>query len=109
MPVIAGTYLYLDAEPHRFASDRGFVFSLVRRFRSISDANTGLYENESTGQVHRAYKEIPPRTIEQLGAMLIDGFKRFVAHVRLRERRRAEREREAKALLEEGFESITEE
>jgi hypothetical protein len=35
--------------------------------------------------------------------MLIDGFKTTVAHARLRERRKAQREREAKALLEEGF------
>lgn len=104
---VAGMYLYQDQNPNRFASDRGFTFELVRRFRAISDANIGLYENPNG--VRRAYKEIAPRTIEQLGGMLIAGFKRFVAHVRLVERRRAEREREARVLLEEGFATVEEE
>jgi hypothetical protein len=107
--VVAGMYLFLEAEPHRFVSDRGFTFELVRRFRSISDANIGLYEDNSSGRVRRAYKEISPRTIEQLGGMLIAGFNRFVGHVRLVERRRAEREREARVLLEEGFATVVEE
>ena len=107
--VRAGMYLFQDVNEHRFASDRGFTFELVRRFRSISDANIGLYEDGYTGRVRRAYKEIPPKTIEQLGAMLIEGFKRFVAHVRLHEQRKAELEREARALQEEGFASVQEE
>jgi hypothetical protein len=101
--VVAGMYLLQEANSHHFASDKGFTFELVRRFRSLSDANS------DSGRVCRAYKEIPPRTVGQLGAILVEGFKTFVAHVRLRERRTAEREREAKALLEEGSASVTEE
>jgi hypothetical protein len=104
--VIAGMYLYQDAEPHRFASDRGFAFELVRRFRSISDANIGFYEDGDSGKVRRAYKEIPPRTIEHIGVLLVEGFSRFVAHVRLHQRKKAAREQEARQLLQEGFSEI---
>ncbi len=104
--VVAGMYIYMDENPHRFASDRGFTFELVRRSRSISDANIGQYEDGDSGRIRRAYREIPPRTIEQIGALLIDGFKTFVAHVRLYERKKAEREREAKELLQHGFANL---
>jgi hypothetical protein len=56
--------------------------------------------------VGRAYKEISPRTIEQLGAVLIDGFKTFVAFVRIHERKQAERTQEARNLLQDGFAEI---
>jgi hypothetical protein len=82
------------------------MFELVRRFRSLSDANVGLYENSESGRVRRAYKEIPPKAIEQLGLMLIEGFKTFVAHVRLCERKKLNLEKESKQLLEEGFASL---
>ncbi|MGO9017321.1 MAG: hypothetical protein ACLQVJ_03125 [Syntrophobacteraceae bacterium] len=104
--VVAGMYLHMDDNPHRFRSDEGFAFELVRRFRSISDANIGLYENSYSGRVRRAYKEIPPRTIGQLGTMLIEGFKTFVAFVRIHERKQAERQQEARTLLQEGFAGI---
>ena len=80
--VVAGMYLLQDASSHRFASDKGFTFELVRRFRSLSDANVGLYENADSGRVRRAYREIPARTVAQLGAILVEGFKTFVAFVR---------------------------
>ncbi len=104
--VIAGLYLFQDDQPHRIVSDRGFTFGLVRRFRSLSDANVGLYENSESGRVRRAYKEIPPKTIEQLGPMLMEGFKTFVAHVRLCEREKLNLEKESKQLLEAGFASL---
>ncbi|MGO9373129.1 MAG: hypothetical protein ACLQBD_13620 [Syntrophobacteraceae bacterium] len=104
--VVAGMYLLQDANSHRFASDKGFTFELVRRFRSLSDANVGLYENADSGKVRRAYREIPPRTVGQLGAILVDGFKTFVAFVRIHERKQAERVQEARNLLQEGFAEI---
>ena len=51
-------------------------------------------------------REIPPRTIGQLGYNLIDGFKTFVAFVRLYERKQTERVQEARNLLQEGFAEI---
>jgi hypothetical protein len=105
--VVAGMYLLQDEYPHRFASDQGFRFELVRRFRSISDANIGLYENSESGMVRRAYKEIPPRTIAQLGAILMDGFKTFVAYVRLHERKKAAQEQEVRTLFQEGFDCLS--
>jgi hypothetical protein len=106
--VVAGIYLFQDECPHRFSSDKGFTFELVRRFRSISDANVGLYENPDSGRVRRAYKEITPRTIEQLGVLLVEGFKTFAAFVRIHERKKAERAQNARNLLEEGFAELTE-
>lgn len=104
--VVAGMHLFLYENPHRFASDRGFTFELVRMFRSISDANIGLYENAESGKVKRAYKEIPPRTIGQLGCILLDGFKSFVAFVRVHEQKQAKRVAEARTLLREGFDGL---
>ncbi|MFZ2448024.1 MAG: hypothetical protein WAW37_16830 [Syntrophobacteraceae bacterium] len=104
--VVAGMHLYMHENPYRFSSDRGFVFELVRRFRSISDANVGVYQNLDSGKVSRAYKEIPPNTVEQLGAILAEGFATFVAFVRLHEKREAERVAEVKTLLEDGFNSL---
>lgn len=104
--VVAGMYLFMDEEPRRFASDRGFTFELVRRFRSMSDANIGFYGNEDSGKVKRAYKEIPPRTIGQLGYTLVEGFKTWVAFVRIHERKQAERVQEARNLLQQGFDSL---
>lgn len=107
--VVAGMYLYLDQNPHKFVSDQGFTFELVRRFRSISDANIGFYEDGSSGRVRRAYREIPPRTIEQLGVMLIEGFKRFVTHVSWLERGKMEREKEVRTALYEGAANVDDE
>jgi len=104
--VVAAMYRFMDENPRSFASDKGFTFELVRRFRSLSDANIGLYENPDSGRVRRAYKEIPPRTIGQLGAILINGFKTFVAFVRIHERKQAERAQEARNLLQDGFDSL---
>ncbi len=106
--LVAGMYLLQDTNSHRFASDKGFTFELVRRFRSLSDANVGLYENSDNGRVRRAYKEIPPRTVAQLGAILVEGFKTFVALVRLHERKQAEQAQEARSLLQEGFAGLSE-
>jgi len=39
----------------------------------------------------------------------MEGFSKFVAHVVLLERRKAQTEREAKALLDEGFAGLGEE
>lgn len=105
--VVAGMHLFMDAEPRAISSDKGFRFELVRQFRGISDANIGMYENPDSGEVKRAYKEIPPRTVDQLGQMLLDGFKTFVAFVRMYERKQAEREQEARNLLEQGFSSLS--
>jgi hypothetical protein len=40
--VVAEMYIYMDENPRSFASDTGFTFELVRRFRSISDTNIVL-------------------------------------------------------------------
>lgn len=102
--VVAGMFIFEEENRYRFASRRGFTFELVRRFRSISDANIGIYG--ACGNVRRAYKEIPPQTIQRIGDMLIEGFRGFVGGVLLYERRQAERERQAKALLNEGFAEV---
>lgn len=106
--VVAGMHLYMHENPHRFSTDRGFTFELVRQFRSISDANVGFYDKSGSGKVKRAYKEIPPRTIGQLGYILVDGYKTFVALVRRHEIRQAERMQEARNLLQEGFDNLPE-
>ncbi len=106
--VVAGMHLYWHEYPHRFSSDRGFTFEMVRMFRSMSDANIGFDESAASGKVKRAYKEIPPRTIGQLGYTLNDGFKSFVAFVRHHEQKKAEKEQDARNLLEVGFAGISE-
>lgn len=105
--MVGGMFLLQERDPRRFASDEGFRFQLVRRFRSLSDANIGLH-NVHTGSVHRAYRELPPRTLEQLGQLLIEGYKTFTNFILRLERREVERAQEAKMLLHGGFDSIEE-
>ncbi|MFC4351685.1 hypothetical protein ACFOW6_09050 [Fodinicurvata halophila] len=57
-------------EPNRFQSDKAFVTQVARRFTGLSERNCGTWWSEATQQVHRVYRDIPPRTALILGRMV---------------------------------------
>lgn len=104
--VIAGTCLLQEYSPRRFASDRGFNFQLVRRFRALSDLNAGTYYNHETGKVHRVYKDVPAQVTELLGQTIIHAYQTFIALIIKRERAKAKESELAADLMKKGFESL---
>lgn len=103
---IAAIYLLQERNSRRFASDRGFTFQLVRRFRALTDLNAGTYYNNKTGKVHRVYKDLPAQVTEFLGRTLIERYKTFVAFIIKRDRKKAEETKSATDLIAKGFNTI---
>ena len=60
---ICAVYLMQDDQPRRFRSDNAFRAQLCRRVRSLTECNCGFWYNHTTGQMKRAYREIPPKAI----------------------------------------------
>jgi len=106
--VIAAMFLLSLDQPHRFVSDRGFIFQLVRAFRSLSAVNVGSYYNHKTGKVHRAYKDMSPKVVETIGDVLVEHYNSWAARVVGRYRDERSQMEQTKKLLNEGFYSISE-
>lgn len=69
--ILAMAFLLMD-QPRVFKSDRAFRIQLARRFRALTDLHCGSWWNETTGKVHRAYRDFPPRAAEVLGRHLME-------------------------------------
>lgn len=67
----AGLALMVQREPRRFQSDAAIFTQMSRRFTGLTEMNAGSYYNHATGQVHRVYRDVPPRTALILGQMLM--------------------------------------
>lgn len=67
-------YLYREDQPRRFRSDRAFDFQLVRRVRGLSAMNAGSYWDNKEKRSRRVYKDMPPRVVEALAALLKGAF-----------------------------------
>lgn len=64
MQTVLALYLMADARPHRFVSDRGFEFQLVRRVRGLTEASAGTYWDAATSKQKRVYRDLPPKVVE---------------------------------------------
>jgi len=60
---ICALYLMQDDQPRRFRSDDAFRFQLARRLRSLTECNCGFWHDHRTGQMKRAYHDIPPKAV----------------------------------------------
>jgi hypothetical protein len=67
-------YMLQEAAPHRFTSDRGFDFQLVRRVRGLAPTNKGTSWRHSQQCMRHVYRDTPARAVEVLAAQLKDVF-----------------------------------
>lgn len=100
---LAAMYLLQKEDPHRFASDRGFVFELVRKYRSLTDRNIGSYYNGETGRVTRVYKDLPSKVVEYMGTKIIEYYKTWTALVITKCETESKSLEKANKMLKEGF------
>lgn len=56
-------YIMQDDQPRRFRSDDAFRSQLARRVRSLTECNCGFWHDHRTGQMKRAYRDIPPKAV----------------------------------------------
>lgn len=89
--VVAACHLLRSQEPHRFPSDRAFVFSLVARWRKLATVAYGSYWNQQRERRVSTYRDPSPRVIEALGELLSACYAPFVGRMLLA----VAREREA--------------
>lgn len=101
---IAAMYLLQQEDPRRFASDRGLVFELVRKYRSLTDRNIGSYYNGETGRVTRVYKDLPTKVVEYMGKKIIEYYKTWVALVVTKCESESKSLEKANKMIKEGFE-----
>jgi len=105
--IVASMFLLLHCHPHRFVSDRGFTFELVRMVRSLTDLNVGTFYNHRTGRVARVYKDLPARVVELMGEDIIETYKSWVALVLQHYEKEKKAKEKAKQLIVEGFKEIS--
>lgn len=100
---IAAVFLLQRDDPRRFVSDRGMIFQLVRKFRSLSDLNIGSYYNHETGKVTKVYKDLSAKVIEYMGKRIIEYYKSWVAMVIVKYESENHSLDEANYLIKGGF------
>jgi hypothetical protein len=67
-------YMLQEAAPHRFASDRGFDFQLVRKVQGLAPTNRGTSWCHSQQRMRHVYRDTPARALEVLAAQLKEVF-----------------------------------
>jgi hypothetical protein len=90
--VVMAMYLLQDVRPHAFESDVAFVHQIVRRVRGLTEVNAGTWFDNSTGRVKRVYRELPPRTCVEMGALLVQALGAGGLHLVKLEQRDRDRE-----------------
>jgi hypothetical protein len=95
---VLAIHLMQEYDPNRFRSDAAFDYQMVRRIRGLTRLNSGSWPNPNTGRVHRAAKELEPRTTEAMAHNVKQAL--GVAGVWLANAEREEEERKRKETLE---------
>ena len=103
---VAGVFLLREHQPYLFVSERAFRFELVRHFHKLVATAWGSYYDEKAGRVKKTYRDLPPRTVPEIGATLIEGYARFVGHVLRVDQRERVRGLAVKTALDEGFAAL---
>lgn len=92
-------FMLLEAEPHRFRSDRAFRVQLVRRTRFVADLDATRTIHPTTGLSKRAYRQLPPRAVEVISEWLTEMFGGPGLYLaRLQQREMAQHEHERRTL-----------
>ncbi|MCB9948197.1 MAG: hypothetical protein H6842_10260 [Rhodospirillaceae bacterium] len=72
METVLSIFLLHETEPRRFRSDQAFVYQLVRRLRGLTDVNAGTWYDHSSGKTKRVYSDLPAKTVQAMGRMVIE-------------------------------------
>jgi hypothetical protein len=68
---VLAMYLLADSDPRRFRSDEAFLYQVVRRVRALTEVNVGRWYDYKTQRNKRVYRDLTPKTTQQMGTMLI--------------------------------------
>ena len=79
--LLTSLFLLRVEQPHRFVSQRGFEFALVRLFRKQSRTAFGTYWNDEQQKVGYRYVELHQQTIQSIAALLIAAYSRFASKI----------------------------
>lgn len=90
-------------EPQRFRSLKAFDHQLVRRFRGLAETSFGAHWNHKTQRVHKVYRDLSPRTVQQL-AHWLKGF--LPAWVQLAALEQAQAQEEQRKQLREALAAL---
>jgi hypothetical protein len=85
---VLALYVMRTREPKRFVSDRAFCFQLVRHVRRLGRTRAGVHAETLF------YRELPPRTVEAMGKMLIQAFGSAGVHLAKLENEEGEKRRQ---------------
>lgn len=100
---VAALFLMRDQESYRFVSDQAFRFQLVRLWRSNTRLSFGSYYNQKTDKTVATYKPLPPRVVEAIASLLIEGYSRFAGHVIAADKQALAKRQALAKTLAEGF------
>ena len=67
-------FVMLQLDGHKFPTAPGFRAQLVRRVLRLTDVNSTMYFDRTTGNAKRVYRDLPPRAVGVMGAWLTETF-----------------------------------
>jgi hypothetical protein len=67
-------FVMLEMDGRRFPTDTGFRAQLVRRVLRLTELNSTVYLDRTTGHLKRTYKDLQPRVMSVLGTWLAESF-----------------------------------
>lgn len=109
---VAALYALQEEFPHRFLSDRAFLYEMVRTVRRLSAVSVSQYHNATTGRTKLVYRDPPPQAVEFIAAWLREAFGFASLHLarewrEKRERSAREKARERDEINEAVKEAVT--
>lgn len=90
---IIAMYLLQDHDPRLFKNEAGFRTQLARRVRGLSSTSFSHWSGAGDGRERRAMKELEPKTVAYLSALLVKLFGPAGVRVAQLERREEEEQR----------------
>ncbi|MEZ2142647.1 hypothetical protein AAE026_10085 [Bradyrhizobium sp. DN5] len=100
---VIAMYLLQANDPRLFRNEMGFRTQLVRRVRTLSSTSFSRWSGASDGRERRAMKELEPRTVEYLSALLVKLFGPAGVRVAQLERREEEEQRKEQLAFYEAL------
>ncbi|MCC4239870.1 hypothetical protein [Thalassospira povalilytica] len=103
---VCAIYLMAEHRPRTFLSDQAFIHQLVRRCRGLTDANAGIWYDQTTGKAKRVYRDLPRRTVSFLGQMITDTLGAISLSVARKDRRTREHQNQQRENLKNALEEL---
>jgi hypothetical protein len=103
--LLTSLFLLRVEQPHRFVSQRGFEFCLVRLFRKQLRTAFGSYWHDARQQVVLIYSELHQHTVEQIAALLVTAYSRFASKIVARFTAERYQALAAKVAINEGIDA----